>query len=198
MGTGLSLIHQIAHDGTESLLVGTNITKSFKNDLSIYANAYVDLENKADYGAFVGFSIPFGKNINTSSGGSFVKNSWTATTEASKPLDTNFGSYGWRVSATDQQGNGKLSAEGAYRSAHALVSGRVASNDGRVSGTAEKVRLGKEATRLEGELTKVQAKLANETFVAKAPLAVLEQERKRLLEFTATLEKIREQLARLK
>ncbi len=134
MGTGLSLIHQIAHDGTESLLVGTNITKSFKNDLSIYANAYVDLENKADYGAFVGFSIPFGKNINTSSGGSFVKNSWTATTEASKPLDTNFGSYGWRVSATDQQGNGKLSAEGAYRSAHALVSGRVASNDGRVSG----------------------------------------------------------------
>ena len=63
--------------------------------------------------------------------------------------------------------------------------------------TAEKARLGKEATRLEGELVKVQAKLANETFVAKVPPAVLEQERKRLTEFTATLEKIREQLARL-
>ncbi|MBH2020027.1 MAG: valine--tRNA ligase [Burkholderiales bacterium] len=63
---------------------------------------------------------------------------------------------------------------------------------------AEKARLGKEATRLEGELVKVQAKLANETFVAKVPPAVLEQERKRLAEFTATLEKIREQLARLK
>ena len=63
---------------------------------------------------------------------------------------------------------------------------------------AEKARLGKEATRLEGELVKVQAKLANEAFVAKVPPAVLEQERKRLTEFTATLEKLREQLARLK
>ena len=62
---------------------------------------------------------------------------------------------------------------------------------------AEKLRLAKEATRVEGELSKVQAKLANETFVAKVPPAVLEQERKRLVEFTATLEKLREQLARL-
>jgi valyl-tRNA synthetase len=63
---------------------------------------------------------------------------------------------------------------------------------------AEKARLGKEAARLEGELVKVHAKLANETFVAKVPPAVLEQERKRLADFTATLEKIREQLLRLK
>ena len=63
---------------------------------------------------------------------------------------------------------------------------------------AEKARLGKEATRLEGELVKVNAKLANEAFVNKVPPAVLEQERKRLVDFTATLEKIREQLARLK
>lgn len=63
---------------------------------------------------------------------------------------------------------------------------------------AEKARLGKEAARLEGELVKVHAKLANEAFVAKVPPAVLEQERKRLTDFTATLEKIREQLVRLK
>jgi len=63
---------------------------------------------------------------------------------------------------------------------------------------AEKARLGKEATRLEGELVKVNAKLANEAFVNKVPPAVLEQEKKRLVDFTATLAKIREQLARLK
>jgi len=63
---------------------------------------------------------------------------------------------------------------------------------------AEKVRLGKEATRLEGELVKVKAKLANEAFVSKVPPAVLAQEQKRLQDFTATLEKLREQLARLK
>ena len=63
---------------------------------------------------------------------------------------------------------------------------------------AEKARLGKEATRLEGELVKVKAKLANEAFVAKVPPAVLEQEKKRLTDYTATLEKLSEQLARLK
>jgi valyl-tRNA synthetase len=62
---------------------------------------------------------------------------------------------------------------------------------------AEKARLGKEATRLEGELVKVNAKLANEAFVSKVPPAVLAQEQKRLSDYTATLEKIRGQLARL-
>ncbi len=62
---------------------------------------------------------------------------------------------------------------------------------------AEKARLGKEATRLEGELIKVNAKLANEAFVNKVPPAVLEQEKKRLTDYTATLEKLRGQLARL-
>jgi hypothetical protein len=54
---------------------------------------------------------------------------------------------------------------------------------------AEKIRLGKEAARLEGEIAKAGGKLGNEAFVAKAPAAVLEQERKRLADFTATLAK---------
>jgi valyl-tRNA synthetase len=62
---------------------------------------------------------------------------------------------------------------------------------------AEKLRLGKEVTRLEDQINKAQTKLGNEAFVAKAPAAVLEQERKRVADFVATLEKVREQLARL-
>ncbi len=62
---------------------------------------------------------------------------------------------------------------------------------------AEKARLSKEAARLEGEITKANAKLANEAFVAKAPPAVIEQERKRVAEFGAMLERIRDQLVRL-
>lgn len=62
---------------------------------------------------------------------------------------------------------------------------------------AEKARLSKEAARLEGEITKANAKLGNEAFVAKAPPAVIEQEKKRVADFGATLAKVREQLARL-
>jgi valyl-tRNA synthetase len=62
---------------------------------------------------------------------------------------------------------------------------------------AEKLRLGKELARLEGELVKVNGKLGNESFVARAPAAVIDQERKRLADFEATLDKVKDQLARL-
>jgi valyl-tRNA synthetase len=62
---------------------------------------------------------------------------------------------------------------------------------------AERQRLGKETARLEGEIGKANGKLSNEAFVAKAPPAVIEQERKRVADFTATLARVREQLARL-
>ena len=62
---------------------------------------------------------------------------------------------------------------------------------------AEKTRLSKEVTRLETEITKANGKLGNEAFVAKAPPAVIEQEKKRVADFTATLTKVKEQLQRL-
>ncbi len=62
---------------------------------------------------------------------------------------------------------------------------------------AEKARLSKEIARIEGEIAKARGKLANEAFVAKAPPAVIEQEQKRVADFGATLERLRDQLARL-
>ncbi|PUE08026.1 valine--tRNA ligase [Limnohabitans sp. T6-20] len=66
-----------------------------------------------------------------------------------------------------------------------------------VDAAAEKIRLTKEAARLEGEITKANAKLGNEAFVAKAPPAVLDETKKRVADFGATLDKIRQQLQRL-
>ena len=63
---------------------------------------------------------------------------------------------------------------------------------------AERERLNKEVLRLEGEITKANAKLGNESFVARAPAQVVEQEKERVQNFSATLEKLREQLAKLK
>jgi valyl-tRNA synthetase len=62
---------------------------------------------------------------------------------------------------------------------------------------AERTRLGREIDRLQGEVGKAKAKLGNESFVARAPAAVVEQERQRVADFQATLQRLGEQLARL-
>ena len=62
---------------------------------------------------------------------------------------------------------------------------------------AERERLSKEESRLEGEIVKAEARLGNESFVARAPGAVVAQERQRLADFSATLDRVRAQRARL-
>ena len=67
-----------------------------------------------------------------------------------------------------------------------------------VDATAERARLQKEAARLESEMAKATAKLANPSFVERAPAAVVAQEKERLAGFAATLDKVRTQLERFK
>ncbi len=62
---------------------------------------------------------------------------------------------------------------------------------------AKRERLGKEIKRLEGEIAKTQAKLGNESFVARAPAAVVDQEKQRMADFSSTLERVKQQLERL-
>jgi valyl-tRNA synthetase len=66
-----------------------------------------------------------------------------------------------------------------------------------VDPAAERGRLAKEIDRLEGEIGKAKAKLANASFVERAPAKVVDQERARLAAFEATLAKVREQLGKI-
>ncbi|HLL20399.1 MAG TPA: class I tRNA ligase family protein, partial [Rubrivivax sp.] len=62
---------------------------------------------------------------------------------------------------------------------------------------AESARLDKEIARLAGEIGKAETKLGNESFVARAPAAVVEQERSRVAGFKLTLDRLRDQRSRL-
>ncbi len=61
----------------------------------------------------------------------------------------------------------------------------------------ERERIGKEKIRIETEIVKAQAKLGNDSFVARAPAPVVEQERARLASFIATRDKLQQQFDRL-
>jgi valyl-tRNA synthetase len=61
----------------------------------------------------------------------------------------------------------------------------------------ERARLSKEIARIRNEIAKAQAKLANSSFVDKAPAAVVQQEQSRLADFAAMLVKLEAQHARL-
>jgi valyl-tRNA synthetase len=62
---------------------------------------------------------------------------------------------------------------------------------------AETARLAKEIARLQGEITKARTQLDNESFVARAPAAVVEQMKLRVAEFSATVVRLQDQAARL-
>ncbi len=66
-----------------------------------------------------------------------------------------------------------------------------------VDAAAEKARLSKEISRLQGEIARANGKLSNEAFVAKAPPAVIEQERKRIADYGDTVAKLTVQIGKL-
>jgi valyl-tRNA synthetase len=69
--------------------------------------------------------------------------------------------------------------------------------DVKVDVAAERERIVKEITRVEGEIAKASTRLANASFVDRAPAQIVAQERERLAGFLATLEKLKPQLERL-
>jgi valyl-tRNA synthetase len=62
----------------------------------------------------------------------------------------------------------------------------------------ERARLSAEVARLENEIRRAEAKLANESFVAKAPAAVVAIERDKLEKYRENLEGVKSALAKLR
>jgi valyl-tRNA synthetase len=62
----------------------------------------------------------------------------------------------------------------------------------------EKARLNSERVRLEGEIARVEQKLSNESFVAKAPAAVVDAERAKLAKYKENLDGVLIALTKIK
>jgi valyl-tRNA synthetase len=88
-------------------------------------------------------------------------------------------------------------AEATQNAPVALSSGLRMALHVQIDVAAESARLDKEIARLAGEIGKAEAKLGNESFVARAPAAVVEQERSRVAGFKLTLDRLRDQRSRL-
>ncbi len=132
-GVGLSLVHLLEKDDDRSLILSGSYTQSFANNLTAFVSGFADFGDSSEYGAFVGFSMPFGENISTSAGANVTEHGWTAVTEASRPNNGSPGSYGWRVA----HGEGDLrytAASGNYRGVKASVDGHIVHQDDAVNG----------------------------------------------------------------
>jgi valyl-tRNA synthetase len=68
---------------------------------------------------------------------------------------------------------------------------------GLIDKDAEMARLDKEISRLEGEVKRFNGKLSNESFVSKAPAAVVEKEKQKLQDTEIALKNLKDQYAKI-
>ena len=68
---------------------------------------------------------------------------------------------------------------------------------GLIDKDAELARLAKEIEKLEKDIARTEGKLANENFTAKAPAAVVEKEREKLKEASASLQQLKQQQGKI-
>ena len=62
---------------------------------------------------------------------------------------------------------------------------------------AERARLAKERARLAGDIEKTEAKLANESFVSRAPVEIVEENRERVATWRAEIARLDAAMARI-
>jgi outer membrane usher protein len=128
---GLSFVHLQPASGAASNLVSAAWSRAAFAESQVFVTAFADLANRQNYGAFAGISIPIGRSASVSSGATSSKSGTSLTTDASRPLAAQSGSYGWRV--RDSEGAVVArSAAGSYRSSVATIQAGVEQSQGTV------------------------------------------------------------------
>jgi outer membrane usher protein len=113
-------MHLEGENGGHDVIVSGSLTKSFDNDLSVYASPFWETGVDKSYGAFAGLSMPLGKTLLGSANLSTAGKRVTATASLGRPLDGAPQSYGWQV--THGEGERPVTtATAAYQGDTALL-----------------------------------------------------------------------------
>lgn len=124
---GVNLVRYVSSADVTSLIVSASASKSLHNHMSLFAAAYKDFAQADNFGLQLGFSMPLGatdKNISLSSSAVYDANGPSAQISAVKPMESNYGSVGWRVNAV-QNTDRNLSAAASYRTQNAIFSSSI-------------------------------------------------------------------------
>jgi outer membrane usher protein len=117
---GLSLVHLQPASGAASNLVSVAWSRSFFLHSQLFATSFADLSDRGNYGIFGGISIPIGESSSVSTGVTSSRSGTSLTTDASRPLAMEPGSYGARV--RDSEGAVPYrSASASYRASSATI-----------------------------------------------------------------------------
>jgi outer membrane usher protein len=117
-GLSVSFVHMEPASGSTTNLVSAAWSKSIFGNAQAFVTAFADLSNRHNYGGFAGISFPLGSDSSVSTGVTKSSSGTSFTTDASRPLRSEPGSYAWRVH--DNEGAAvDRSASVAYRSASA-------------------------------------------------------------------------------
>jgi outer membrane usher protein len=136
-----SFIHLKPATGPTSKIVSASWSRPFVANSHLFVTAFSDFGEKRNYGVFAGLSIQLGQWGSAST--SVVngrdgtgRDGTSVTTDYTKPLTQDIGSYGWRV--RDSEGAvSDRSAAAAYRSSFARIEAGVQQSNGTIRGQAE-------------------------------------------------------------
>ncbi len=128
---GLSFVHLEQDSGPASNVASIAWSRAGFADTQIFVTAFADLSNRQNYGIFGGVSMPLGQDASVSSGAMSSHSGTSITTDASRPLAAEPGSYGWRV--RDSEGAVQdRSVAGSYRSSVGTVQAGVEQSQSKV------------------------------------------------------------------
>lgn len=114
----LGATHLESADGEENWIGTLSYSRPMPRNSALFASAFVDIEDDADFGGYLGFSMPLGSRTSANAGMESGRHGVAAFADVSRSGTLEPGSFGWRV-RTSKGGGDDQAAGASYRSTFA-------------------------------------------------------------------------------